>query len=56
MSQVDLSFVLPAYDGGDSIEGALSTLDGVVKNKKLQYEIVVVDDGSRERARFNVLR
>ena len=49
MSQVELSFVIPAYNEEDSIETALGTLDEVVKNKKLQYEIVVVDDGSKDK-------
>lgn len=48
MGQADLSFVIPAYNEEDSIEAALITLDGVVKNKELQYEIVVVDDGSKD--------
>jgi dolichol-phosphate mannosyltransferase len=49
MSQVDLSFVIPAYNEEDSIKGALGMIDGAVKNKKLQYEIVVVDDGSKDK-------
>jgi glycosyltransferase involved in cell wall biosynthesis len=49
MSQVELSFVIPAYNEEDSIEGALGTLDGVVKDKRLPYEIVVVNDGSKDK-------
>jgi dolichol-phosphate mannosyltransferase len=49
MSKVDLSFVIPAYNEEGSIEDALGTIDEVVKSKKLQYEIVVVDDGSKDR-------
>jgi len=49
MSQVELSFVIPAYNEEDSIETALGTLDGVVKDKRLPYEIVVVDDGSKDK-------
>ena len=49
MSQVDLSFVIPAYNEEDSIETALGTLDGVVKDKRLPYEIVVVNDGSKDK-------
>jgi dolichol-phosphate mannosyltransferase len=48
MGQVDVSFVLPAYNEADSIESALSTIDETVKIKKLQYEIVVVNDGSKD--------
>ena len=49
MSEVDLSFVIPAYNEEDAIEDALDTIDEVVKNKKVQYEIVVVDDGSKDK-------
>jgi glycosyltransferase involved in cell wall biosynthesis len=49
LSKVDLSFVIPAYNEESSIEDALNTLDEAVKNKKLQYEIVVVDDGSKDK-------
>jgi dolichol-phosphate mannosyltransferase len=49
MSEVELSFVMPAYNEGDSIESALDTLDRVVKDTGLRYEIVVVDDGSVDR-------
>jgi dolichol-phosphate mannosyltransferase len=49
LSQVELSFVIPAYNEEDSIETALGTIDGVVKDKRLPYEIVVVDDGSKDK-------
>jgi dolichol-phosphate mannosyltransferase len=49
MRQIELSFVIPAYNEEESIETALGTLDGVVKDKRSPYEIVVVDDGSRDK-------
>src|SRR3990172_8384036 len=49
MGQVELSFVIPAYNEEDSIEDALWTIDAVIKSKKLPYEIVVVDDGSKDK-------
>jgi dolichol-phosphate mannosyltransferase len=49
MSQVELSFVIPAYNEEDSIEDALGALDEVVKNRKLPYEIIVVNDGSKDK-------
>jgi dolichol-phosphate mannosyltransferase len=49
MSQVDLSFVVPAYNEEDNIEGTLGTIDAIVMNKKLSYEIVVVNDGSGDQ-------
>jgi len=49
LSKLDLSFVIPAYNEEGLIEDALGTLDEAVKSKKLQYEIVVVDDGSKDK-------
>jgi glycosyltransferase involved in cell wall biosynthesis len=49
VSQAELSFVIPAYNEEDSIEGTLDTLDEAVKNNDLRYEIVVVDDGSKDK-------
>jgi glycosyltransferase involved in cell wall biosynthesis len=49
MRQIELSFVIPAYNEEESIETALGTLDEVVKDRRLPYEIVVVDDGSRDK-------
>jgi glycosyltransferase involved in cell wall biosynthesis len=56
MSRVDLSLVLPAHNEGDSIEVSLDALDRVVKDTKLRYEIVVVDDGSMDSTRVNAAR
>jgi dolichol-phosphate mannosyltransferase len=56
MRQVDLSLVLPAYNEEDSIEVSLDALDRVVKDTKLRYEIVVVDDGSTDSTRLNATR
>ncbi len=56
MSQIELSFVIPAYNEEESIETALGTLDGVVKDKKLPYEIVVVDDGSRDKTLLRAIK
>jgi glycosyltransferase involved in cell wall biosynthesis len=56
MSQIELSLVLPAYNEGDSIEIFLDVLDRAVKDTKLRYEIVVVDDGSTDSTRLNATR
>jgi glycosyltransferase involved in cell wall biosynthesis len=47
--KVALSFVIPAYNEEDFIEDALGMLDKVVKNKELPYEIIVVNDGSKDK-------
>jgi glycosyltransferase involved in cell wall biosynthesis len=49
MDQVELSFVIPAYNEEEFIENTLGTLDDLIKDKNLHYEIVVVDDGSLDK-------
>jgi cellulose synthase/poly-beta-1,6-N-acetylglucosamine synthase-like glycosyltransferase len=44
MGQVELSFVVPAYNEEAFIEDTLVALDEVVKNEMLPYEIVVVNE------------
>ena len=54
MGQVELSFVIPAYNE-DFIEETLSELDKVSKNNLLTYEIVVVNDGSKYKTLSNAM-
>jgi len=56
LRRVELSFVLPAYNEADSIEGALSSLEHAVKASRLRYEVVVVDDGSVDLTRVRAVR
>src|SRR3990170_3430906 len=56
MGEVELSFVLPAYNEEDCIECALDTLDRIVQDSRLRYEIVVVDDGSIDSTRVKALK
>ena len=48
MEQIELSVVVPAFNEGNSIEDALINLDDLFKCEKRSYEIVVVDDGSKD--------
>lgn len=48
MTQVKWSFVIPAYNEEESIETALFAIEEIVKPRELSYEIVVVDDGSKD--------
>lgn len=49
MSQVELSFVVPAYNEEDFIEDTLGSIDAIVLDKNLSYEILVVNDGSADK-------
>jgi dolichyl-phosphate beta-glucosyltransferase len=51
-----VSFVLPAYNEGEFIEGVLERLDSAVNGKGLRCEVVVVDDGSVDDTRLRALR
>ncbi len=49
MAQIELSLIVPAFNEEELIEETLFSLDEAVKDKKLSYEIVVVDDGSKDQ-------
>jgi len=52
LTKPELSLILPAYNEEGAIESALGQLDRVVSGMGLQYEIVVVDDGSVDGTRM----
>jgi glycosyltransferase involved in cell wall biosynthesis len=56
MEQIEISFVVPAYNEALHIEDTLSAIDSVIQNKNLPYEIVVVDDGSIDKTYLNAIR
>ena len=56
MEQVELSFVVPAYNEGDFIEDMLGSIDDVIAGKHIPYEILVVNDGSRDDTLANARR
>jgi len=47
--ELAVSFVLPAYDEEPNIEQAISEATGVAERLFAEHEVVVVDDGSRDR-------
>jgi glycosyltransferase involved in cell wall biosynthesis len=55
MDQVELSFVIPAYNEEVFIEDTLGTLNDVIK-EAIHYEIVVVDDGSQDKTFHKALQ
>jgi glycosyltransferase involved in cell wall biosynthesis len=56
LGQVELSFVIPAYNEEFFIENTLGTLDLAIREKVVQYEIVVVDDGSKDKTFTNAMK
>ena len=56
LTKPELSLILPAYNEGGIIEETLGVLDRAVKKSGLQYEIVVVDDGSVDNTREKAIR
>jgi glycosyltransferase involved in cell wall biosynthesis len=55
MNEVELSFVIPAYNEEIFIEDTLGSLDLAIKERGAQYEIVVVDDGSQDKTYHKAL-
>jgi glycosyltransferase involved in cell wall biosynthesis len=47
-----VSFVLPAYNEGEAIGGVLERLDSAVVGNGFDYEVLVVDDGSKDDTRM----
>lgn len=46
----DLSVVLPVYNEEDNIKLVHEELDGVLQEMNIRYEIIYVDDGSRDKS------
>jgi len=50
MSQRDISIVIPVYNEEDNIKPLISELQEVLRGLDKSYEIILVDDGSRDRS------
>lgn len=55
MLEPDVSFVIPAYNEGKVIARSLARLVRVLSKCSLRYEIIVVDDGSTDDTRSEVV-
>jgi len=56
ITTIELSFVIPAFNEEVFIEDTLGTLDYLSKDKVLNYEVVVVDDGSQDKTYLKAYR
>ena len=54
-AELELSVIIPVYNEEDNIEPLYSSLNDVLLNLGKPYEIIFIDDGSRDRTR-DVLR
>ncbi len=44
-----ISLVIPAFNEEENIDNTIDTLTGILKNQPFDYELVFVNDGSRDR-------
>lgn len=51
----DLSIVMPTYNKGNIAEEAIKRVDSVARGAGVDYEIIVVDDGSMDNTRSTVI-
>lgn len=56
MSSKKLSIVIPVYNEGESIRSNLDRVVGVLKAANISYEIILVDDGSKDSSWNNITR
>ncbi|MFH0897397.1 MAG: glycosyltransferase [Candidatus Bathyarchaeota archaeon] len=53
---VDVSLVMPAYNEGFCIETAIGRVDQAAEKLGLNYELIIVDDGSRDDTRLKAIK
>lgn len=54
-ASLNLSLVLPAYNEGQTISLVIERTDSVAKKTGLRYELLVVDDGSEDNTRMEIM-
>ena len=52
----EITVLIPAYDEGEGLERALSTIAGILETISKDWEIIVIDDGSRDNTYERVCR
>ena len=50
-----LSVIIPSYNEEKMIEKCRSEISGILQNAKIDYELIFVDDGSKDGT-LNVIR
>ena len=54
MNNIDLSIIIPVYNEEDIIENTVIEVECALKPLDYAYEIILVDDGSKEIGRAHV--
>ena len=49
MENIEISIVIPAYNEENAISESIKTINSVMRGTSMQYEIIVVDDGSSDK-------
>ncbi len=49
MTQPELSIIVPAYNEEDMIVGTLDAIQNFLQTRRESFEVIVVDDGSRDK-------
>ncbi len=52
----EISVVIPAYNEGEGVDRALATIAGILQTVSAAWEILVIDDGSRDNTYARVCR
>ncbi|MFZ4700038.1 MAG: glycosyltransferase family 2 protein [Candidatus Methylumidiphilus sp.] len=52
----EITVLIPAYNEGEGLERALSTIAGILETISKDWEIIVIDDGSRDNTYERVCR
>ena len=51
---MELSVVIPVYNEEENVEPLICEINGVLQPLRKNYEMVVVDDGSHRRTKFEI--
>ena len=52
--KINLSIIIPAYNEEQVIESVLSNLKNYLNKKIINYEIIVINDGSTDRTKERI--
>ena len=51
---MDLSIIIPAFDEGESISHLFNQIKSSLSDKKISYEVIIIDDGSNDNTWFEI--